>query len=95
VRRGATVDDFWAIPEPERFHEFLGGELIEKAHPSAGRVAADPAAGGLRPKSKCFSKRARSCGPTFSAGAESAALNDRRPASPKGSGRKRDRWALP
>ncbi|MBK9035825.1 MAG: Uma2 family endonuclease [Myxococcales bacterium] len=34
VRRQAVVDDFWAIPEAERFHEFMGGELIEKAAPS-------------------------------------------------------------
>lgn len=34
ARPAATLEDFWAIPEAERFHEFLGGELIEKAHPS-------------------------------------------------------------
>jgi Uma2 family endonuclease len=32
--RKATVEDFWAIPEGERFHELIGGELIEKAAPS-------------------------------------------------------------
>jgi Uma2 family endonuclease len=30
----ATVDDLLAIPEAERFHEILGGELIRKAMPS-------------------------------------------------------------
>jgi Uma2 family endonuclease len=47
VRRGATLDDFWAIPEHERFHELIAGELTQKAAPSgehgdaqAGIVAA-------------------------------------------------------
>ena len=34
IRRAATLDDFWAIPEVERFHELLGGELVQKAAPS-------------------------------------------------------------
>ncbi len=34
ARRRATLDDFWAISEGERFHEFIGGELIQKAAPS-------------------------------------------------------------
>jgi hypothetical protein len=34
IRSGATLDDFWAIPEGERFHELVGGELIQKAAPS-------------------------------------------------------------
>src|SRR5687768_10995436 len=34
ARRTATLEDFWAIPEHERFHELIGGELIEKAAPS-------------------------------------------------------------
>jgi hypothetical protein len=34
ARRAATIEDFWAIPEAERFHEFVGGELIQKAAPS-------------------------------------------------------------
>jgi Uma2 family endonuclease len=34
ARRQATLDDFWAISEGERFHELIGGELIEKAAPS-------------------------------------------------------------
>ena len=32
--RAATLADFWAIPEADRFHELLGGELIQKATPS-------------------------------------------------------------
>jgi Uma2 family endonuclease len=34
ARRRATLDDFWAIPEGTRFHELIGGELIDKAAPS-------------------------------------------------------------
>lgn len=34
ARRGGTPEDFWAIPEDERFHELIGAELIEKAAPS-------------------------------------------------------------
>jgi Uma2 family endonuclease len=30
----ATVDDLLAIPENERFHELIGGELVRKAMPS-------------------------------------------------------------
>ena len=33
-RRPATLDDFFAIPEAERFHELRGGELIPKASPT-------------------------------------------------------------
>ena len=35
VRRRATIEDFWAIPEEDRFHEFLGGEVVPKAAPTA------------------------------------------------------------
>ncbi|HEU4732332.1 MAG TPA: Uma2 family endonuclease [Kofleriaceae bacterium] len=34
ARRIATLDDFWEIPEAERFHELIGGEIIPKATPS-------------------------------------------------------------
>ena len=34
ARRQASLADFWAIPEGERFHEIVGGELIQKAAPS-------------------------------------------------------------
>lgn len=32
--RRATPEDFWAIPEHERFHELIAGEIIPKASPS-------------------------------------------------------------
>ncbi|MCC6556719.1 MAG: Uma2 family endonuclease [Polyangiaceae bacterium] len=34
-RRKATAEDLLAIPEEERFHEIIGGELVRKAMPSA------------------------------------------------------------
>ena len=34
ARRQASVEDFLAIPEPRRFHELLGGDLVAKAAPS-------------------------------------------------------------
>jgi Uma2 family endonuclease len=34
ARRGATLEDFWAIPEEQRFHELIGGEIVPKASPS-------------------------------------------------------------
>ncbi len=34
MTRAGTLDDFWAIPEDERFHELIGGELLEKAAPT-------------------------------------------------------------
>src|SRR5436190_18255126 len=34
ARRKATLEDFWAIPEAQRFHELIAGELVEKASPS-------------------------------------------------------------
>jgi Uma2 family endonuclease len=33
-RRGAGEDAFFAVPEDERFHELIGGDLIRKATPS-------------------------------------------------------------
>lgn len=38
--RRSTIDDFWAIPEGERFHELLGGDLVRKAAPSGEHGAA-------------------------------------------------------
>lgn len=35
ARSGATLEDFWAIPEEERFHELVDGELVQKAAPTA------------------------------------------------------------
>jgi Uma2 family endonuclease len=34
ARRAATFEDFWAIPEAERFHELIAGEITPKATPS-------------------------------------------------------------
>lgn len=34
VPRRATPEDFWAIPEEDRFHELIAGELVPKAPPS-------------------------------------------------------------
>jgi Uma2 family endonuclease len=34
ARRAATITDFLAIPEGERFHELIAGVLVEKAAPS-------------------------------------------------------------
>jgi Uma2 family endonuclease len=33
-RRKATLADFWTIPEAQRFHELVDGELVQKASPS-------------------------------------------------------------
>ena len=32
--RAATLDDLWAIPQSERFHELVGGLLVQKAAPT-------------------------------------------------------------
>ena len=34
ARHRATPDDFWAIPDAERFHELIDGNLVEKTAPS-------------------------------------------------------------
>ena len=47
ARRQATEADFWAIPEAERFHELIGGELIEKAAPSGEHGGAQFAIGAI------------------------------------------------
>jgi Uma2 family endonuclease len=33
-RRRAVLEDFWAIPEGNRFHELIAGDLSQKASPS-------------------------------------------------------------
>jgi Uma2 family endonuclease len=40
ARRGATLEDFFAIPEGERFHELIDGSLSQKAAPSGEHGAA-------------------------------------------------------
>lgn len=42
----ATVADFLAIPEERRFHELIGGEIVEKAAPSAEHGATQLLIGG-------------------------------------------------
>lgn len=47
-KRGtATIADLLAIPEDERFHELIGGEIISKAAPSAEHGAAQRKLGTL------------------------------------------------
>jgi Uma2 family endonuclease len=43
--RHATVEDLLAIPEAERFHEIIDGELVQKAMPSMRHGAAQMALG--------------------------------------------------
>ncbi|MEQ1729093.1 MAG: hypothetical protein ABL982_12010 [Vicinamibacterales bacterium] len=50
ARRPATEADFWAIPEAQRFHELIGGELIEKAAPSGEHGGAGKPERGNRGK---------------------------------------------
>lgn len=57
----ATLEDFWAIPEGERFHELFGGELIEKVAPSGEHGAAQASVvGALLPP---FHRRPGAGGP--------------------------------
>lgn len=61
VRRRATAEDFWAIPEEVRFHELIGGELIEKAAPSGEHGDAQAGViGAVRPP---FNRRSGGGGP--------------------------------
>ena len=41
----ATIADFLAIPEEERFHELIAGEIVEKASPSVEHGSAQIALG--------------------------------------------------
>jgi Uma2 family endonuclease len=51
ARRSATFDDFWAIPEDERFHEIIGGEILPKAPPSGEHGGAQAVVvGSLMPR---------------------------------------------
>jgi Uma2 family endonuclease len=42
-KHGATVEDFLAIPEGERFHELIDGDIVEKAVPSGEHGGAQAA----------------------------------------------------
>lgn len=61
VRRNATIDDFYSIPEERRFHELIAGEIIEKASPSGEHGDAQAGViGAVRP---AFQRRSGSGGP--------------------------------
>lgn len=50
ARRAASIQDFWAIPEDARFHEWLSGELVPKAAPSGEHGDAQAGiVGAIRP----------------------------------------------
>jgi Uma2 family endonuclease len=50
ARHGATLEDFFAIPEAERFHELVSGELIQKSAPSGEHGDAQAGVvGAIRP----------------------------------------------
>jgi Uma2 family endonuclease len=55
------MDDFWAIPETERFHEFVNGELVRKADPSGEHGSAQ--VGVVRAVAPPFQRRAGGGGP--------------------------------
>jgi Uma2 family endonuclease len=61
ARSSATLADFWAIPEGERFHEFIGGELIRRADPSAEHGSAQ--VGVVRAIAPPYQRRRGSGGP--------------------------------
>lgn len=59
--RSASLDDFWKIPEGERFHELIRGELVPKASPSGEHGAAQ--AGVVSALAPAFRRKAGSGGP--------------------------------
>ena len=61
ARRKATIEDFYAIPEEQRFHELIGGELIEKAAPSGEHGGAQ--FGIVSALGPAFQRRSGSGGP--------------------------------
>jgi Uma2 family endonuclease len=61
AHRHATLEDFWAIPDEERFHELIGGDLIEKAAPSGEH--ADAQAGVIGAVRSPFQRSRGSGGP--------------------------------
>lgn len=55
AKRLATVDDLLAIPEDERYHEIIGGELVEKAQATGPHsFTQGQVAGQLGPFSRRF-----------------------------------------
>ena len=61
ARRPATLDDFWAIPEGQRFHELIGGNLTQKAAPSGAHGGAQ--AGVVATLGPPFQRRSGGGGP--------------------------------
>lgn len=57
----ATIGDFLQIPEDRRFHELVGGEIVEKATPSGEHGDAQAGiVGAVRP---AYQRRSRDGGP--------------------------------
>jgi Uma2 family endonuclease len=57
----ATLDDFWAIPEGQRFHEFIDGNIVQKSAPTGEHGDAQAGVvGAVRP---AFQRKARGDGP--------------------------------
>jgi len=61
ARRTGTLEDFWAIPEGERFHEFMSGEIVEKAAPSGEH--GDAQAGVITAVRPSFQRKSGGGGP--------------------------------
>jgi Uma2 family endonuclease len=61
ANRRATLDDFWAIPEGQRFHELIGGNLTQKAAPSGAHGGAQ--AGVVATLGPSFQRRSGAGGP--------------------------------
>jgi Uma2 family endonuclease len=61
ARSKATVEDFYAIPEDKRFHELIGGAIIEKAAPSGEHGGAQGSV--ISAVGPAFQRRAGSGGP--------------------------------
>jgi len=59
--RAATLDDFWRIPEEQRFHEFLSNEIVEKAAPSGEH--GDAQAGVVSAVRPAFQRKSGGGGP--------------------------------
>lgn len=61
ARASASLDDFFAIPEEERYHELVAGELVRKAAPTGEHGDAQAGVvGAVRP---AFQRKPNSGGP--------------------------------
>jgi Uma2 family endonuclease len=61
ARRTSRLDEFWAIPEGERFHELLAGEIVRRADPSGEHGSAQ--VGVVRALAPPYQRRAGGGGP--------------------------------